>query len=100
MDLLATIKSFFLEFLLDLELCSVPLQKQYMILIYCLENPPVESRVTLQVFAQKRYWLKQLYFLFPIATKDQQGEMASPQQWILLCNLHLMLRPAEAEAYL
>lgn len=58
----------------------------------------MESCAILQVFTQKR--LTDDASDFCIATKDQQGEMSSPQQWILLCNLHLMLRPAEAEAYL
>lgn len=88
----------FIEFLLDLELCSVPLQNS--VQFYTVLRIPGRIMCnSARVFAQKHYWLKQLYFLFLNATKDQQGEMSSPSSEYCYA-IYLMLRPAEAEAYL
>lgn len=67
--------------------------KQYVILIYCLENPPMESCVTLHVFTQKHYQLTEATFLLIciLLPRTSREKCALPSSE-LLCNLHLMLR--------
>lgn len=71
----------FIEFLLDLELCSVPLQNSAQFL-YCLENPPVESRATLQEFLLKNItdWSNfPFYFLLLLRTSREKCPLPSSE---------------------
>lgn len=88
----------FIEFLLDLELYSVPLQKQYTLLKYCLENPP--SRImcnSARVFAQNiTDWSKFPFcFLLLLRTSREKCLLPSSEHCYAIytwCSGLLMLR--------
>lgn len=70
----------FIEFLLDLELCSVPLQNSVRF-SHTVLRIPWENHVQLcKSFSQKHYWLKQLsYFLLLLRTSREKCPLPSSE---------------------